>query len=290
MGDPVDTAVRSVRIAATLHERFAVLMNRPLMPGQGMSELELKIGEAQQIYPEIWNHLDDARKTLAGRGVSTTSYDTVRALEPKGSIGVSRVDVVNYSTSLTTELLGITDEQVKTAQFNREGYQRAQLAIRALEGAMPTVDWLALARAESSDAAKAAGSLSPINERSLVKWLVVGGGALLLVYLFWYFVVRTEPRDYSAERQKTIAELRAKLDAAPCDNETLSRLTNEEYWETKERDHSATIGRYQALCEKQLDATPCDRAKQTQLRAIAGQKAANVYRDKCKASTATVPP
>ena len=290
MAGPVDPAVRSIRIAATLNDRFRTIMNAPVTPTGGMAQLELSIGEAQQIYPEIWTHLDEARATLAGRGVDTTRFDTVRALEPKGSLGVSRVDLTGVSTSLTTAALGIADEQIKSAQFNLDGHRRANLAIEALQSAMPEVDWKGLERAEAADAAKAAASLSPLGSSSTMKWLAVAAGALIVVYAFWYLVVRQPPRDHKAERKANIVKLRAKLDAAPCDKSTLDYLTSEEYWDTGSRDHTATVAEYTAKCAAQLEVNPCDRAKQTQLRAIAGREAATRFREKCKATGATVPP
>jgi len=218
MSAPVDPAVRSIRIASTLNERFGKILRTPLLPGE--SDLELRIGEAQQIYPEIWGHLDEARATLAGRGVSTTTFDTTRALEPKGSIGVTRVDVSAYSTSLTTAALGIRDTQLKTAEFNLDGHRRATMAVKALMDALPEVDWKALERAENAEIA-AAGSLGPINAKSTLRFVLIGGGALLLVYLVWYFVVREKPRDYVAERKVHIADLRTRLDATPCDRTTV---------------------------------------------------------------------
>ena len=52
-------AVRSIRIATTLNDRFGTII-REAATNQTVAEFELKIGEAQQIYPEIWRHLDTA--------------------------------------------------------------------------------------------------------------------------------------------------------------------------------------------------------------------------------------
>jgi hypothetical protein len=306
MAPGIDSAVRSIRIAANLNERFGMILRTPLTQTEGMSGLELRIGEAQQIYPEIWTHLDEARATLAGRGVSTAGYDTVRALEPKGSMGVTRVDLHGYSTSLTTELLGIQDEYVKSANFNVEGHRRANMAVRALMDAMPEVDWKGVERAENAEII-AAGSLGPINPRSALTWLVIGGGGLLVTYAFWYLVIRTPPVDHVARRKAHIAELRARLDAAPCDKSTIGYLTNEEAWdEPPPADRYATAVHYDGLCqtivsklEAELDVAPCDAKKQAALVALVtartgnprgARKAAGRYRDKCGGSTATVPP
>src|SRR2546423_1747307 len=62
-----DPPVRSIRIATTLAERF-----RDILTFTGLTDtatLELRIGEAQQIYPEIWRHPDEAHPALVDRGL-----------------------------------------------------------------------------------------------------------------------------------------------------------------------------------------------------------------------------
>lgn len=93
---PPDPAVRSIRIATTLNERFRDLMHQRSSPGDGTAELELRIGEAQQIFPEIWNHLDDARKVIAERGGDTAAYDTIKASQGPARLGVTRVEVEDH--------------------------------------------------------------------------------------------------------------------------------------------------------------------------------------------------
>src|SRR4051812_39386132 len=86
-GVDVDPAARSVRIAVALSERFAELLKGPstvtvrkksgAMFGLSgnQDEMSLRIGEAQQLYPEIWRHLDDARAAFAARGLDVSGYD-----------------------------------------------------------------------------------------------------------------------------------------------------------------------------------------------------------------------
>lgn len=284
-----DAAVQSIRIAKTLTDRFLVLMN-PGITQLDTASLELRIGEAQQIYPEIWSHLDGARGVLAGRGVDCSAFDAVRAEEPKGSIGVSRVEVEQYSTTTARALIGYQDGQIKTAEFNLEGYRRAARALQALMRAMPEVDWAAHDRAEAADL-RAAGSLGPVNPRSALRWVLIGGGGLLAVYLFWFFVVRVPKPDYKAERKRHIAELTAKLDAAPCDKDTLDYLTNEEYWDDPPvKDHKPTIERYTKACQAVLDRDPCNNEKLRQLKLIGGKRAIQPYLDLCNGSGARVAP
>ncbi len=265
MATSIDPAVRSVRIAATLHDRFRVVMSTPASPADGIGELELRIDEAQQIYPEIWTHLNEARAALAGRGVDTSAFDAVRASEPKGSLGVSRVDVHTYATSFTGDLLGVHDEQVKTAQFNLEGFRRASQAIQALMAAQPEVDWRALERAENAEIA-AAGSLGPVSPKALGRWVAILGGAGVLVYAFWYFVIRTPPRDHVAERKARIVEYRKQADLHPCKRSYVDSLANELAWDEPRVDSAETRAAYRATCkdrivrlEAALAANACDK-------------------------------
>ena len=48
-------------------------------------------GEAQQIYPEIWRHLDDARRALKAAGRDTAAFDHLRKHELV-QVGVTDVE------------------------------------------------------------------------------------------------------------------------------------------------------------------------------------------------------
>lgn len=230
----IDPAVRSIRVAKALTDRFAELVRGPRtfdagFGGTSLSALELRIGEAQQLYPEIWGHLDDARTVLAGRGVDLGAFEQIRATEPRGSIGVTRVDVESYSTTLTSQALGWADEQIKTANFNVAGLQRAIAAAQALMAAMPEVDWAGLARDEAA-VLHAAGSLGPINARSLTRWIAIAGGAIAITYGIWYVRMRPSHRDpppaveeARVADQATVGELMHELNAHPCTSITILR-------------------------------------------------------------------
>jgi len=154
-----DSAVRSIRIASTLNDRFGVIVRdtASIDPAQ----LDLRIGEAQQIYPEIWRHLDEARATLAKRGVDVGAYDKLRATELPGKHAIENIDAAPV-------LRGVDIDWVKlaTTEFNTDGHKRAAAACNALMRAMPDVDWSALAKAEEADLAQI-GSLKP----SFWSWL-----------------------------------------------------------------------------------------------------------------------
>ena len=52
--------------------------------------------EANDTYPEIWRHLDRARRVLANRGANTAAYDELRPHAPKSA---ARGDVIDRGAS-----------------------------------------------------------------------------------------------------------------------------------------------------------------------------------------------
>jgi hypothetical protein len=169
-----DPAVRSVRVALALCDRFAELLKGPttvrahkqrgaLVGVSGDQEgLSMRIGEAQQLYPEIWTHLDEARTVFASRGTDVNAYDFLR--DQEGTSLGANVDLHHKSHGYGSH--GI-DETVKSATFNVEGLTRARQACKALMTATPDIDWAAIAAAEGSDPAAADFARSTRNKRYL---------------------------------------------------------------------------------------------------------------------------
>ncbi len=173
-----DPAVRSVRVATALCDRFAELLKGPAQVSarkqQGAlfgvsgneSELSLRIGEAQQLYPEIWRHLDDARAAFAKRaGVvdgGLADYDRLRADEGQG-LGAA----VDVSHQVRGHGRHAIESTTKSANFNEAGLRRARQACEALTRATPQIDWAAIARAEVEDPAIAAFARSAKSKRWL---------------------------------------------------------------------------------------------------------------------------
>jgi hypothetical protein len=171
----VDPAVRSIRIANTLNQRFGTLLREAQDP-QTVADFELKIGEAQQIYPEIWRHLDEARTALGQRGVTVEGYDALRATERPGQQAVDNIEHSEGINPLALAFGSLQYTETKTASFNQEGHKKAARACDELMRAMPEVDWRALAKAEDREIA-AMGSLSA------AKWRQVGLLAAIVVAL-----------------------------------------------------------------------------------------------------------
>jgi hypothetical protein len=301
-----DPAVRSIRIATTLNERFRDLMHQRSSPGDGTAELELRIGEAQQIFPEIWNHLDDARKVIAERGGDTATYDQIQAAQGPARLGVTRVEVEDHHS---VGLGGYSHVQTKEAHFNLDGFRAAHKACAALMAAMPEVDWKAVERAENAEIA-AAGSLGPVDSKKMLRWLAVAAALLGVTYGFWFLVIRVPPVSREereareqASRTARIAEHTAVLAANPCDEAALKALTWSLSWEKPAGQDRAADKLYREQCAQKiigiqahLDANPCDGAKLAELiaalrvtRPKASRTAAATYRDLC-ASSKSAPP
>jgi len=161
----VDPAVRSIRIASTLNERFGAIL-REAASYQKVAEFELKIGEAQQIYPEIWRHLDEARAALGQRGIVVEPYDALRATELPGQLAVDNIEHSEGINPIAIAFGQLQYFETKSATFNHEGHAKASQACDALMRAMPEVDWRAVVREEEAEIA-AMGSLNSAKWRQV---------------------------------------------------------------------------------------------------------------------------
>jgi hypothetical protein len=172
---------RSIQIARTLMDRYAELVRQ----GDGgllglgtrnVDNMELIIGEASQIYPEIWSNLDAAYAALQKRGVDVPQYPALRGSGSNGS-GILGVDVRSVG-------LGYNRSVEKTAAFDAAGNARARQASDVLRRAMPTVDWTDLDQKDAALMAEAA-RLGP-SKASKVIVGVIGmllAGVLVSFYL-----------------------------------------------------------------------------------------------------------
>lgn len=153
MTQEYDGVVGSVGIARALVDRFDELVRGPSAGarlGAGLAaavyrdgespEKELRVGEAQQIYPEIWSNLDAARHALSNLNVDCPEFDRIRKRQ-KQLVGV---------------LMDSRGREAVYRGFNIEGAKDARDAIRGLESVTP-VDWTAI---KAADAALADSAMS----------------------------------------------------------------------------------------------------------------------------------
>jgi hypothetical protein len=173
----MDSAVRSIRVASTLNDRFGAIL-REVPKLEKVSEIELRIGEAQQIYPEIWRHLDEARAELVRRGHRVDDYDAVRATEHPGQQAVRDIESASIVNPVALAFGSLEVVDFKTAKFNAEGHAKARDACNALMQAMPDVDWRALAQQEDAQIAEM-GSLAAAKWRNVAIAAVVVLGLII---------------------------------------------------------------------------------------------------------------
>lgn len=175
-------AIRSIRIAAALNEQYRVLAQPKNY--RDRDELSRVLGEARQLYPEIWANLDDARNALAQRGIDVTGYDALRAHDATRAGGV--LDVMAVDKGRERADMMFSGGVVKSAEMNTQGHRLATEAGHVLQRALPNVDWDALDRAEADEIA-AAGSLRPARWKAVVLGLIgailIGGAAAAYLYL-----------------------------------------------------------------------------------------------------------
>jgi hypothetical protein len=243
----LDAPMQSLRVANALRERVGMLSNAGALDGQGV---ELRIGEAQSLYPEIWRHLDEARNALHAQGRDVSQYDTLRSEEGvslgadieakrvyvpgKGTLGKliddakadARSDDERLVLAVADAALGAGLGEVKVAHINVDGLRRADHARQALERAMPEIDWASVAAHEAAEVRRV-GSLS-----SLRPILRVAGIVLVLagiVVALYYLVLRTpsdDPQDAQPSAiHRRVRELERIERRHPCDPATTNELS-----------------------------------------------------------------
>ncbi|HEY4058732.1 MAG TPA: hypothetical protein VGM39_19095 [Kofleriaceae bacterium] len=267
---PLDPAVRSVRIAAALCERFEELMRGPTQVRATKARraligvtgdetgMSLRLGEAQQLYPEIWSHLDDARNAFAAKGTDVSGYDSIRTHE--GS--AMGVDVQTTEASYGGGRYGY-DEYTKTANFNIAGLARARQAITVLQSVTPQIDWLAIIAAEKADPDVAAFTRGTRNKRIIQFGLLAA--VILAPFLIVQYMRHRERATRDEWREKNRAEQVASEPPALTDGQRDALATRAKVvrqaiekarasWPTA--DVIAAVHPTDKLCPAQLDPPP----------------------------------
>lgn len=170
------------------------------------------IAEIHDTLPEIWRHLDRARRVLAGRGANTAAYDEDRP----------------HARRPATHGDDDSDESLDTAALDD-----AKRAIDELKLALPGADWDAIE-------ARTRGLVSvPLARRSRQRLAVAGvlvAGAFAM--LAWLLAMTPQPRPsrraemqselrlIAQQRELRIVELRTGIGdrCAPADAHELMKL------------------------------------------------------------------
>src|SRR5688500_4579700 len=239
-----DGAVDAVLTAETLIEQFVRL--GPQLKSMLPVDVGRAVEQAQHLYPEIWAHLDRARKELGKTGVeleqargiaSLAVYDELRARQPAALMGVDinirEPNPMVEAALWTTAIMGVgvvaqvameatagfgTNVGAKQATANTSGIADAREAARILRDAMPGVDWKAR-RAENERAAAALGhSLNASRSRQLLIGMALVAALIAVVFGISKLLAKPEPKkaDAAETSSEIIGQLRVKLAMEPC--------------------------------------------------------------------------
>ena len=129
------------------------------------------LADANDAYPEIWRHLDRARKVLAQRGANTAAYDELRPHAPRSATREDRID----ATALDD----------------------AKRAIEQLKLAVPGADWEAI---EARTAGLVNAPLSRRRHRAAVVAIV---GAFVIAVFIWLLAIIPEHKQDRREAMRT---------------------------------------------------------------------------------------
>jgi hypothetical protein len=150
------------------------------------------LADANDAYPEVWRHLDRARRVLAQRGINTAAYDELR---PHAAKAVTR---------------GAAIDQVALDDAKR--------AIAELKLAVPGADWDAIE-------ARTAGLVAaPLSRRRRQRFIIAATIATFLIAVLAFFAsivpehkisrreqMRNELAEIAQQRKVKIDELRMTL-------------------------------------------------------------------------------
>jgi hypothetical protein len=127
--------------------------------------------DANDAYPEVWRHLDRARRVLAQRGLNTAGYDELRPHAPK---------------SLT-----------RGEKIDRRALDEAKRAIGELKLALPGADWDAIE-------ARTAGLVNAPLSRKKQQRIIFGAvaGVVFVAVLAWFAALVPEHKQSRREAMR----------------------------------------------------------------------------------------
>ncbi len=269
MTTTTDPAVRSIMIADTLLDRLAELIKPRssvvaslLAPELSADDLDLRLGEAQQITPEIWRHLDTARDAMAARGLRVEGYDEIRTLRDPSMLATTDIQVerkLDKLGLLVGELRIVTSKSVR---WDARTIMTALAALEILRVNMPDVDWAALERAQDAEIA-AAGSLKTARWKGAARF-AAGVAVLAAVLVGVYFIVSRNAETNApgpvatgpsvenvVKHASKIASLTKQYEASPCDRKAMLALSAYLFADGKQGASRAIEDRYILNCPQQ---------------------------------------
>ena len=189
--------------------------------------------EVHDTYPEIWRHLDRARRELSTRGTNTIAFDELRPSAPR------------------TAMEGAT-------QIDRSALDAARKAIEQLKLDLPGADW--------SDIEARTRSISSTNiQRHARPWLVVGiaATALASTVLACFSMMssshhahaaaaavdmKRELATVTADRKAAIAQLQRSISDDKCEPAKAQELMRQLVYDGRNVDAKIFADRYEGRC------------------------------------------
>ena len=163
--DEYDRAVGAILIGEALTDHCDHAAQRVGVSATPPQDRWRAVHEVHDTYPEIWRHLDRARRELARRGANTIAYDHLRPHVKRAA----------------------TDSEAKV---DGEALDAAKRAIAELKLAVPGADWKAIA-------ARTAGLVHlPLRDKRSNQRLVVGTVVTMFVLALaaWLIAIIPEHR------------------------------------------------------------------------------------------------
>jgi hypothetical protein len=194
--DEHDRAVGAILIGEALIDECERAANRVRQPEATVAQERWRaMAELQDAYPEVWRHLDRARRVLASRGINTAAYDELRPHTPRAPTTPDDV------------------QSIDTAAFDD-----AKRAIAELKLVVPGTDWDAIE-------ARTAGLVrAPLVRRRRQRFAIAGVVATFaLAVLAWLSAIvpshkvdrgvamRQELADIQQQRKVRIESLTMEL-------------------------------------------------------------------------------
>lgn len=170
--DEHDRAVGAILIGEALTDTCDRAAHLVEVPATAPNDRWRAVHEVHDTYPEIWRHLDRARRELARRGANTIAYDDLRPHVKRAA----------------------TDSEAKV---DGEALDGAKRAIAELKLAVPGADWKAIA-------ARTAGLVDlPLRNKRSNQRLVVGSVVTMFVLTLAAWLIAIIP-EHKPTRHETM--------------------------------------------------------------------------------------
>lgn len=150
-------------------------------------EPDVVVGQANEVFPRIWDSLSEARNGLAAMGCDVQQYDAIHAAlaGKQGYGGLIDAEEAKWDVAASLARMGLVRTQQVSFSLNVEGVALADEALKALKQTAPPQVHQGLARQQEQAAALGLDrKVRRINQKQ-VNLLLGVGLALLFFVIYW---------------------------------------------------------------------------------------------------------